>query len=42
MTDILTAVQIIDFDSRATDRMSPERGLDREAKELARWLEKIS
>jgi len=35
MTDILTAVQITDFDSRATDRMSAELGLDREAKELA-------
>lgn len=35
MTDILTAVQIPDFDSLATDRMSAERGLDRKAKELA-------
>jgi len=28
-------VQISDFDSLATDRMSAERGLDRKAKELA-------
>ena len=35
MTDILTAVQNIDFDSRATGRMSAELELDRQAKELA-------
>jgi len=35
MTDILTAVQIPDFDSLTTDRMSAERVLDRKAKELA-------